>query len=53
MDLSKRIKEMEQELIHLKAKEAHLEHDIKIFHQVFSSLKSQFEQMKRDLGRHK
>jgi chromosome segregation ATPase len=53
MDLSKRIKEMEQELIRLKTKEAHIEHDIKIFHQVFNSLKSQFEQMKKDIGRHK
>ena len=50
MDSSKKIKELEQEIELLRQKEIRLEHDIKIFHQVFESMKAQFEQMKKDLG---
>jgi hypothetical protein len=49
MDSNKRIKELEAEIDRLKQKEKRFEHDIAIFHQVFDSMKKQFEQMKREL----
>jgi hypothetical protein len=39
---------LEKEIAHLKEKEKKLEHDIAIYREIFSHLKYQFEQMKKE-----
>ena len=48
---SDRIKALEEEVRNLKEKEAKLEHDLGLYRQIFSHLRQQFEQLKRELGR--
>jgi predicted nucleic acid-binding Zn-ribbon protein len=49
MTHEERIKHLEAEVQKLKEREKTLMHDLSIYNQVFSQLKLQFEQMKKEL----
>jgi len=44
-----KIRTLEAEVARLKEKEKKLEHDLSLYKQIFSHLKSQFEDMKRQI----
>jgi len=46
---SDEIKELKSEVARLREKEKKLEHDLQLYRQIFSHLKSQFETMKKEL----
>ena len=49
MGSDKKIKHLEAEVKRLKEKEKKLEHDLTLYNQIFSHLKAQFENMKKEL----
>ena len=51
MDSDKKIKHLEDEVSRLKEKEKKLERDLNLYKEIFSHLKHQFEEMKKELLR--
>jgi hypothetical protein len=49
MDSDERIRHLEAELIRLREKEHKLEHDVALYRQIFDHLRSQFEEMRKEL----
>ncbi len=49
MGSDKHIEHLEAEVKRLKEKEKKLEHDLDLYRQIFSHLKQQFENMKKEL----
>lgn len=50
MGSDERIKELEAEVERLKQKEKKLEHDVELHRQIFRHMKTQFEEMKKQLN---
>jgi len=46
---SDKIRQLKEEVKRLKDKEKKLEHDINLYRQIFSHLKNQFDNMKKEL----
>ncbi len=49
MDSDERIKHLEEEVKKLREREKKLEHDLGLYRQIFSHLRQQFEDMKKEL----
>jgi predicted nucleic acid-binding Zn-ribbon protein len=49
MDSDERIRRLEGEVERLREKEKKLEHDLALYREIFTHLKKQFEEMKRQL----